>query len=173
MTDVPQNTSPESSAATQFAYSAAGFNILLEPSIKTEIIEQRSVFPIPHAPEWCRGMISLRGKLIPVIDIHRLLGRTITDQPHWLLIIETTGLPPAAIHIDQLPVQQQIVAEELRPITEDDMPFWIKRVIDIAEQPVYEANHTELFNLLIAHDQQPQPNIQRATEQSDSSGIEA
>jgi len=46
-----------------FYYTAANYNILLESDIKTEIVEQLTIFPMPHAPVWCNGMISLRGLL--------------------------------------------------------------------------------------------------------------
>lgn len=176
MTDEAKSATPELSGITQFYYSIGEFDILLEPTAKTEVVEQRSIFPIPHAPEWCRGMISLRGKLIPVVNIHRLLGFALRNRSHWLLIIKTGDLPAVAIRIDRLPMQCQVQPSELTPVKNDSIPFWLKHsMMGGNGKTVYQANHTELFQLLILQDQQA--NIQSANPQipnySDSSGIEA
>lgn len=154
MTDEVQLEATESSGITQFSYSIAEFNILLEPTAKTEIVEQREIFPIPHAPEWCRGMISLRGKLLPVIDLHLLLGRKAQGQSHWLLIIESSPLPPVAIRIDHLPTQYLVDPEQLQKITDQTLPFWLESSMDIVDTTVYRANHQQLFELLALQNQQ-------------------
>ena len=74
MTDEMQISEGEQQSTPQFYYTIAGCNILLEPGMKTEIIEKQVIFPIPHSPPWCQGMISLRGKLIPVANLHKLLN---------------------------------------------------------------------------------------------------
>jgi purine-binding chemotaxis protein CheW len=39
-----------------------------------EIIGIQDVTPMPRMPEWLRGVINLRGKVIPVLDLRRKLG---------------------------------------------------------------------------------------------------
>ena len=39
-----------------------------------EIIRPRSITEIPRAPEFIRGIISLRGEIVPVLDLRRRLG---------------------------------------------------------------------------------------------------
>lgn len=171
MTDEAQSVTSEPSSITQFYYSIGEFDILLEPTVKTEIVEQRNIYPIPHAPEWCRGMISLRGKLIPVVNTHRLLGCSLKNQTHWLLIVETNDLPPVAIRIDKLPMQHQVLPNELQAVTDDSIPFWFKHSISSSNgNTIYQANHTELFQLLALQNQQIK---QPANTHLNSSGIEA
>jgi len=153
MTDEAQSPTPESPTTTHFYYSIAEFNILLESGMRTEIIEQREIFPIPHAPEWCLGMISLRGKLIPVINTHRILGCSVETDSHWLLIVESEPLPPAAIRIDRLPAQYQLQAEQLQVNHTDANAFWLPHLITDSEMTVYQANHGELFQLLTLQNQ--------------------
>lgn len=170
MVDETQAASPETPTLSQFYYSIDEYEILLEPTAKTEIVEQRTIYPIPHAPEWCQGMVSLRGKLIPIVNIHHLLGRSLKDKSHWLLIIETGDLPAAAVRIDKLPSQHQIQVDAFQTMTGDTMPFWIKRFAEIEEKPVYEADHTVLFQSLIMQNMQspsvsiPEPNHLAASE---------
>lgn len=164
MVDETQASSPDTPALSQFYYSIEEYEILLEVTAKTEIVEQRTIYPIPHAPEWCRGMVSLRGKLIPVVNVHRLLGRSLENKSHWLLIIETGDLPAAAIRIDKLPSQHKIQADAFQVMTDKAMPFWIKRFTEIEEKPVYEADHAALFQSIIFQNMQsasvttPEPN---------------
>ena len=155
MVDETQTASPETPTLSQFYYSIDEYEILLESTAKTEIVEQRTIYPIPHAPEWCEGMVSLRGKLIPIVNIHLLLGRSLKDKSSWLLIIETGDLPAAAVRIDKLPSQHQIQVDAFQKMTGDIMPFWIKRFVEIEEKPVYEADHTVLFQSLIMQNMQP------------------
>src|SRR6185436_9426885 len=39
-----------------------------------EIIRVSSITPVPRAPEFIKGVINLRGRIIPVVDVKRKLG---------------------------------------------------------------------------------------------------
>lgn len=55
-----------------------------------EIIEFRSVTEVPMTPEFCRGVINLRGVVVPVIDLSQRLGRGATpvQRRTCILIVE-------------------------------------------------------------------------------------
>jgi len=154
MTDEIQPVTPESTGTPQFYYSIEDFDILLEPTVRTEIVEQRNIYPIPHAPEWCRGMISLRGKLLPVLNVHRLLGRQSQTQSHWLLVVESDPLPAVVIRIDRLPMQHIVQADDFQSIEDLNLPFWLTSAIDVEGRNIYKADHHKLFELLILQNQQ-------------------
>lgn len=139
----------ESTAITLFSYTIDRFNILLERDLKTEIIGQQAIFPIPHAPEWCSGMISLRGKLIPVLNLHRLLADNAPRADKWLLVVESSPLPQIAISIDSLPSQRQIKPDDFTAVDNDSLPRWLIQQCVISGKTFYRANHHELFEQLI------------------------
>jgi purine-binding chemotaxis protein CheW len=56
-----------------FALGNEAFGI--EISIVTEIVGVQPVTPIPEVPDYVKGVINLRGKIIPVIDIRARFGR--------------------------------------------------------------------------------------------------
>lgn len=150
MTNDEQTTSTESPVAIQFSYSVGRFNILLERDIKTEIIEHRDIFPIPHAPGWCRGMISLRGKLMPVLNLHKVLQNTTSKASKWLLIVESLPLPQIAISIDALPAQRQVKPDEFTAISDESVhPDWLLQQCTIDGKTFYRADHHGLFEQLI------------------------
>jgi purine-binding chemotaxis protein CheW len=41
-----------------------------------EIIEYDVITTVPHAPRWVRGVINLRGNVVPVVDLAVRFGRT-------------------------------------------------------------------------------------------------
>jgi purine-binding chemotaxis protein CheW len=39
-----------------------------------EVLRMAAVSAVPHSPPWLSGMLNLRGRIIPVIDLRRRLG---------------------------------------------------------------------------------------------------
>jgi len=57
-----------------------------------EIIQYKDATKLPNTPEYMEGIISLRGKIIPVIDLARRLNLAATKlNDKRALIIETAG----------------------------------------------------------------------------------
>jgi chemotaxis signal transduction protein len=77
--------------------------LLVEHDSGGEIIEDAKVFALPRAGAWCRGLINLRGHLIPAIDLHELIGLTHqrASQQWWLAL--GRGEEALAFPIDALP----------------------------------------------------------------------
>lgn len=56
-----------------------------------EIINYKEATKLPHTPKYMEGIISLRGKIIPVIDLATRLELSAEKTAEKTLIIETTG----------------------------------------------------------------------------------
>jgi purine-binding chemotaxis protein CheW len=39
-----------------------------------EVLTPKEITPVPHTPEYVLGVCSLRGVVLPIIDLHRRLG---------------------------------------------------------------------------------------------------
>lgn len=52
-----------------------------------EIIQMQTVTRVPRTPEYVRGVINLRGKVIPVIDLRRKFGFSASDDTGKTCII--------------------------------------------------------------------------------------
>jgi chemotaxis signal transduction protein len=84
--------------------------LLVAPDLGGEIIEDVRVFPLPRAAAWCRGLINLRGHLIPAFDLHESLGLThFRASRQWWFALGT-GSDTLAFPVDALPVS--LVANE-------------------------------------------------------------
>jgi len=78
--------------------------LLVAHDVGGEIIEDARVFPLPRAASWCRGLINLRGNLIPAFDLHESLGLThLKASRQWCLALGA-GQAMLAFPVDALPV---------------------------------------------------------------------
>jgi purine-binding chemotaxis protein CheW len=57
-----------------------------------EIIRVSSITPVPRAPEFIKGVINLRGRIIPVVDVKRKLGLGDVDEASRLARIVVVRL---------------------------------------------------------------------------------
>jgi chemotaxis signal transduction protein len=99
--------------------------LLVEHDCGGEIIEEAKVFALPRAAAWCRGLINLRGHLIPAIDLHELIGLTHLRAPRQWWLALGRGEDALAFPIDALPgsllahesayVHLTLIPEKLRP----------------------------------------------------------
>jgi purine-binding chemotaxis protein CheW len=68
-----------------------GVNILMVQ----EIIKDLDITAIPDAPDFVVGVINLRGKIIPILDLHERLklsaDRTRRSEKSWILILNVGG----------------------------------------------------------------------------------
>ncbi|MCL5958630.1 MAG: chemotaxis protein CheW [Chloroflexi bacterium] len=58
-----------------------------------EIIRMQTITQVPGAPHFVEGVINLRGKIIPVIDLHRRFGlpSAVADKASRIVVVETQG----------------------------------------------------------------------------------
>ena len=58
-----------------------------------EIIRQMKITPIPRAPEYVKGVINLRGRVISVVDLGLKLGMKEADltEQSCIIVVEVTG----------------------------------------------------------------------------------
>lgn len=54
-----------------------------------EISKNLEVFPIPLTPSYIKGVINLRGEILPVISLKEIIGMRRTVEPTRLIILET------------------------------------------------------------------------------------
>ena len=91
-------------------------------SIK-EIIEYGGVTPVPLMPPTIRGVINLRGAVVPVLDLSMRFGReaTVIGRRSCIVIAETGGAAEAderqviGVIVDAVNAVQEIPPEEIEP----------------------------------------------------------
>ena len=49
-------------------------------SLVHEIVRPPEITNVPHAPEYVEGVMNLRGRIVPVIDLRRRFGSTVAEN---------------------------------------------------------------------------------------------
>ena len=85
-----------------------------------EILEYESVTHVPGVPEWIRGVINLRGSVVPVVDLAVKLGlpaRQATRRTCIVIVeLELDGQPTAmGIIADAVSQVIELAAEDIEP----------------------------------------------------------
>jgi purine-binding chemotaxis protein CheW len=58
-----------------------------------EIVRPPEITAVPHAPEYIEGVINLRGRILPVIDLRRRFGATRIEntRKNRILVVDSEG----------------------------------------------------------------------------------
>jgi purine-binding chemotaxis protein CheW len=88
----PQRPPSDSLEILEFALAQERYAV--ETSWVREVYPLKDLTPVPGTPSFIRGLVNVRGKLLPVLDIKRFFGlpeRGLTDL-HRLIIVGTPDL---------------------------------------------------------------------------------
>ncbi len=80
-----------------------------------EIIEYGSLTTVPMMPEFVRGVINLRGSVVPVIDLSARFGRgeSAINRRSCIVILEVDGVTGEDEHLQEIGVIVDAVSEVL------------------------------------------------------------
>jgi purine-binding chemotaxis protein CheW len=72
---------------------------------------------IPHAPPWIRGVINLRGIIVPILDLRARFGQGATlPTPMHVVVIIQTGTRTAGLLVDAVSDIIAIAPGDIRPV---------------------------------------------------------
>ena len=74
---------------------------------------------IPHAPPWIRGVINLRGVIVPILDLRVRFGMSPTEptRTHVVVIVQSASRT-AGILVDAVSDILAVSSSEIRPVPE-------------------------------------------------------
>lgn len=77
---------------------------------------------IPHAPPWVRGVINLRGIIVPILDLRARFGQgETTPTPMHVVVIIQTGTRTAGLLVDAVSDIIAISPNDIRPVPDVTM----------------------------------------------------
>jgi purine-binding chemotaxis protein CheW len=91
-----RSTDPASAAdgaARYLTFTLQGELYALDIQEITEIIEYRSLTVVPMMPSFIRGVLNLRGRVLPVIDLAARFGQSVTQVARrtGIIVVQTAG----------------------------------------------------------------------------------
>jgi hypothetical protein len=132
-----------------FCYAISDFRILVEIGLEVEVLEKNTIYPIPHVPKWYLGSCSLRGDVLPVINLHSLLGLEISNKKNRLLKLSHPDFSPIVIAIDKLPYQIDLNLLSDASINHHlNYPDWVISSMLYKQLNFIFADHSDLFSAL-------------------------
>lgn len=133
------------STTNRFCYRIGSHAILLEPDMRAEVLTSPTIYPVPFAPGWCAGLISLRGDLYPVIDMHWVVERRSSATQPQLLLIQHPRFSPVVLTCDGYPHQLKLSTEDLTEHKGENLPGWIPHVLHHDGRALLAADHGRLL----------------------------
>jgi purine-binding chemotaxis protein CheW len=75
--------------------------------------------PLPHAPDYVRGVINLRGVVLPVVDLKARLGLGLTEaNPKHVIVVVQAGERTIGILVDAVSDILTVTGGEIQPTPE-------------------------------------------------------
>ncbi|HUQ08710.1 MAG TPA: chemotaxis protein CheW [Steroidobacteraceae bacterium] len=131
----PEASAPPTDTLELLEFRLAAERYAVETRLVSEVHVLRELTPLPGTPPFVRGIVNLRGRILPVYDLKKFFGlpeQGLTDL-HRIVVVNggdfeiglladvVTGvrtLSPAALS-PPLPTLSAIAAEYLRGVSED------------------------------------------------------
>ena len=98
---------------TLLGFRIGNFGFLLPVSLHCEVIEALPVNPIPKVDPWFSGLLNIRGNIVPVVDLHLLLGETINPPKKRYLLALGRGEKMMALWLDDYPQMMTALTDPL------------------------------------------------------------
>lgn len=80
-----------------------------------EILHPMPITPLPRAPSYLEGVVSLRGAVVPVVDVRKRLGAPVTPNGKAKLLVCLIGRKRLGLLVDRVTQVVRTTASELKP----------------------------------------------------------
>lgn len=123
MADLNQNIEVEGAAENVqepvrcLTFDSGELTMFLSTDYVTEIINNYPITPIPLLPSFVKGIINLRGQILPVVDIRAYMGKPeIEYTSQTCIIVINVKSMPLGIIVDSVQQVLDIDLSEVQPI---------------------------------------------------------
>ncbi len=80
-----------------------------------EIISMMPITRVPRTPPYIRGVINLRGKVIPIMDLREKFGMPASTEPEQVMIVVQVGGVQIGVVADKVSEVASIASEDIDP----------------------------------------------------------
>jgi twitching motility protein PilI len=131
----------EEASTRRLGFRIGNLGLLIAMQATSELSDVLQICHIPFTKTWLLGLINLRGNLVPVFDLHKLLQFPSVQTKKTMLLILGQGESAGAIVIDELPMHLNFIDSD--KLTNDPpLPAIIKPFVSSG----YEKEETVWFN---------------------------
>jgi purine-binding chemotaxis protein CheW len=116
-----------------------------------EIIKIKEITEVPTAPDFIEGVINLRGKIIPIIDLRKRFGlesaESVSEQR--IIIVEFDKGQYTGVVVDQVSKVINILPEQVLPApasVKEEGAVYIESIIKIEERVIVLLDIEKIFS---------------------------
>jgi purine-binding chemotaxis protein CheW len=80
-----------------------------------EIISMMPITRVPRTPPYIRGVINLRGKVIPIMDLREKFGMPASTEPEQVMIVVQVGGVQIGVVADKVSEVASIASDDIDP----------------------------------------------------------
>jgi purine-binding chemotaxis protein CheW len=81
-----------------------------------EIVRLQPITPVPRSPSWIKGIVTLRGVIVPVFDLRSRLGlEQVAHGPDTRIIVIYRGEDFAGLIVDRITQVMRVAADGVEP----------------------------------------------------------
>ena len=142
---------PETSAQQLVVFSLAGEEYALPIGAVHEIIRFTEPRSVASEADWIRGVIGLRGKIIPIFDLGARLQLATGDREPGKIVIVEAGTSQVGVMVDDVEEVLTVTSDQLEPLPTDGGEV-IEAVAKIEDRLVILLNADGLFARPAAED---------------------
>ncbi len=114
----------------RYGFRLGNMNFLVNEFSMCEVVKKPTIYSIPNTPSWIKGLINLRGILVPVLDIKKRIEQEESEKKSDTLLVIDKGERAFATFIDALPDSINLDDNDLTTIKiPDDVHQTLKKHI--------------------------------------------
>ena len=134
-----ENVTAEADVSTEryLTFRADGITLGVSTENVIEIITDHSITELPMVPDFIKGIINLRGQIVPIIDIRLRMGKSMSEYTDTtcviVLDIDTVNI---GIIVDSVEQVLDIDKSQISPIPVEDQQGLTNGMISLSSQDV-------------------------------------
>ena len=136
--------SQDSSARQLVVFTLAGEQYALPIGHVQEIIRYTPPRPVASSDHWVRGVLNLRGRIVPVYDLASRLGINSEVNEHSKIVIIQTGSETTGVIVDEVDEVLTVDDEQFEPAPGADTTL-IDSIAKVGERLVVLLAPTTIF----------------------------
>lgn len=117
-------------------------NYLISADAVEEVIDTIRITKVPLAPHWIEGLINLRGTVLTVVNLSRLIGVPTTDINRNILIMKQNEEKKGLL-IEEVVEVVDIEAEDIQLMDEEGYDEYYSGIVSFPDKVanVIQVNH--------------------------------
>lgn len=130
---------PDTTVSTErfLTFNSDGLTIGISTNYVTEIITNHAITMLPLVPDYVKGIINLRGQIIPIIDIRLRMGKeAISYSNHTCIIVLNIDSIHIGIIVDMVQQVVDIDKSQISSMPIEDRQELINGMITLDKQTV-------------------------------------